>query len=411
MKKIISYILVALIAFLCVIPVYAEEANEESTETVEKEKVTLYLFHGQGCPHCAEEKKFLKKIIKNYDIDYKYYEVWYDKENADFMDEVMNVYGVSKGGVPFTVIGDTYFVGYSDAIGESIEDAVKYYQKHDYTDEVTRIKNGEKVKLDDKFTEYERKKDSKMSIDVPVFGKVNLRSVSLMSATVLLGLVDGFNPCAMWVLLFLISVLLGMKDRKRMWALGLSFLITSALVYMVIMFSWLNIVVNMTTSVTIRSIIAVIAIIGGVINLRAFIKSNDSGCDVVDDKKRKKIFKRIKKFTSEKSFIIALGGVIALAISVNLVELACSAGLPIIFTQLLAINKVTGITGFFYTLIYIIFFLIDDIVVFFIAMFTMNATGLSTKYNKFSHLIGGIIMLVVGLLLIFNPDILMFNWS
>ena len=202
-----------------------------------------------------------------------------------------------------------------------------------------------------------------------------------------------------------------MKDRKRMWILGLAFLSTSALLYLFIMLSWITVAVKITSIIWVRNVIAVVAIIGGIINLRSFINSNDSGCEVVDDKKRKSIIKKIKKFTSEKSFILALLGVIGLAVSVNLVELACSAGLPIVFSELLVINKVDSFMKFMYTLVYILFFLIDDLIIFFIAMFTMKVTGISTKYNKYSHLLGGIIMLLIGLLLIFNPKVLMFNFK
>ena len=204
-------------------------------------------------------------------------------------------------------------------------------------------------------------------------------------------------------------MLIGINNRKRMWILGLSFLITSAAVYMAIMLSWLNIVVKMTTVIWIRNIIALIAVIGGIFNLRSFYKSHDGGCNVVDDKKRKKIFSKIRKFTSEKNLFLALIGVIGLAISVNFVELACSAGLPLIFTQLLAINGISGMNGFMYTLLYIVFFLFDDMIIFFIAMITLKVTGISTKYSKYSHLIGGILMIIVGLLLLFKPEWLMFS--
>ena len=219
----------------------------------------------------------------------------------------------------------------------------------------------------------------------------------------------------MWILLFLLSILIGMKDRKRMWIIGLTFLLTSAFVYMLIMLSWLQIAVKVTDVIWIRNIIAIVALIGAGFNLRSFINAvrseNQDGCEIVDDKKRKKIFKKIRKFTSEKSLILALIGVIGLAISVNLVELACSAGLPLVFTELLVLNKANSFMRFTYTLLYILFFLLDDLVVFFIAMFTMKITGISTKYNKYSHLLGGIIMLIVGILLLFKPEWLMFQFK
>ena len=183
-------------------------------------------------------------------------------------------------------------------------------------------------------------------------------------------------------------------------------------VYFLIMLSWITIAVKITTIIWVRNIIAIVALVGAIVNIRAYIKSRkESGCQVVDDKKRKKIFGKIKKFTSEKSFILALLGVMGLAFSVNLVELACSAGLPLVFSELLALNDVSSISKFMYTLLYVFFFLIDDLVVFVIAMFSMQVTGISTKYNKFSHLLGGIIMLLIGILLIFKPEWLMFQFK
>lgn len=380
-----------------------------------KEKIKVYLFHGDGCPHCAEETKFLEKLEKKYsNVEVIKYEVWENKTNALLMKRVGNKYDVSTGSVPFTVISGTTTSGFSESIGVKIERIIKYYDKNPKKniDYVKKIKNGtyDGEKIVDAFTENDKKTDENTKINVPIFGEVNLKNFSLPTASILIGLVDGFNPCAMWVLLFLISMLLGMKDKKRMWILGITFLLMSALVYMAIMLSWFNIVVNVMASVIFRRIIAVVAIIGAIINLKGFFTTNDSGCEVVDDKKRKKVITRIKKFTKEKSLLLAIGGVILLAISVNVIELACSAGLPLVFTQLLAINEVSAFESFIYTLIYIFFFLMDDIIVFAIAMYTTNIKAISTKYNKYSHLIGGIIMLIIGLLLLVKPEWLMFNF-
>ncbi len=407
MKRIIKYLLLLAIAIIIPYHVSAYESDE----------ITLYLFHGDGCPHCAEELKYLETIEGKYE-NFKIvkYEVWYDKNNANLLKQVESAFKITRSGVPTNVIGNTVISGYGTSTGSKIERAIEYYRKNEYTDVVAQIKDGtykeETKPVDDGFEEEEKIVEKAVTIDVPLFGKVNLKKVSLMTAAVIIGLVDGFNPCAMWILLFLISILIGMKNRKRMWVLGLTFLITSALVYMFIMLSWITVAVKMTTIVWIRDIIAIIALIGGLINLNSYIKTRkETGCDVVDDKKRKKIITKIKKFTSEKSFILALLGVIGLAISVNLVELACSAGLPIVFTELIILNGVGKGMRFVYTLVYIFFFLIDDLIVFFIAMFTMKVAGISTKYNKYSHLIGGIIMLLVGLLLIFKPEWLMFNFK
>lgn len=245
---------------------------------------------------------------------------------------------------------------------------------------------------------------------IPIFGEVNLKNLSIPLIAVTFGIVDGFNPCAMWVLLFLISMLLGMKDRKRMWIIGLTFLFTSALVYFVIMMSWISIATRFSTIVWLRNSIAIIAMIGGFINLKSYMKKQDDGCEVVDDNKRTKIFDKIKNFTQEKSFVLALLGVIALAITVNIIELACSAGFPLVFSQILVVNEVTQMQALMYTLVYILFFLIDDLIIFFVAMTTLKLTGISTKYGKYSHLVGGILMIIIGALLLLKPEWIMFNF-
>ena len=407
MKKIAKLIFI-------IISIIFISTNVNAKET---DNLTLYVFKGDGCPHCKAEMDYLDTIKDKYtNLEIKEYEVWYDDDNASLLTKVESYFNIKRSGVPTTIIGNTVIQGYQNesSTGKKIERAINFYEENDYKDIVKEIKDGtatKNTKKSDKFQEEETKLDKETSVKAPIVGNVNLKDVSLLTSAVILGLIDGFNPCAMWILLFLISALIGMKDRKRMWTLGLTFLITSGLVYMLIMLSWISIAVKITTIVWIRNIIAIIALIGAILNLKSFIKSKNSGCEIVDSKKRKNIFSKIKKFTSEKSFILAFFGIIGLAISVNLVELACSAGLPLIFTELLAINNVSGFIKFIYIGIYIIFFLIDDIIVFTISMYTMKATGISTKYGKYSHLIGGLIMLLIGLLLIIKPEWLMFQFN
>ncbi len=405
MKKIGSLLIGILLSFLIVLPVNAKE----------NDTIRVYLFYGDGCPHCAAEKEYLEVAKEKFDnIELVYYEVWKDVENQKLFEKVREEMEITKTGVPLTIIGETPIVGYSEAVDARIDRAIKFYKESEYVDVVSKIMNGTYVREEDnvdEFSKQEEKSDQESIVEVPLVGKMNLKNVSLTTAALILGLIDGFNPCAMWVLLFLISMLIGLKDKKRMWIIGLTFLGSSAFIYMLIMLSWLNLVVSISTSIILRNIVAVIAIGGGILNLYNFYKHQDSGCSVVDERKRKSVFGRIKKFTKEKSLILALIGTIALAFSVNIIELACSAGLPLVFTQLLALNGIKGIGAFLYVLLYVLFFLLDDLIIFFAAMKTMEVTGISTKYSKYSHLIGGILMIIIGVLLIFRPEWLMFQFN
>lgn len=380
---------------------------------INAEEINLYLFHSQDCTHCQSERKWLESIKDKYDnLNIYEYEITRNSDNSALLDKVKERLSSTSNYVPYTVIGEQHWIGWNEDNKAKITEAIENYDfsKRDVVNEVINNIDGEKIGNTDDSIENN---DDKTEFTVPVLGKIDAKKVSLPIMAMVIGFVDGFNPCAMWVLIFLISMLLGMKDKKKMWILGLTFLIFSGLVYLLFMLAWLNIAVSLSSIRWIQLIISAVALIGAFVNLQSYFKSvikKDEGCEVVDNKKRKKLMERIKKYTSEKSLLLAMLGVMALAFSVNLIELACSAGLPLIFTQVLALNNLNALQYGIYIFIYLLFFLIDDIVVFVIAMKTFELTGISTKYTKYSHLIGGLIMLIIGLLMIFKPSWLMFNF-
>lgn len=396
--KYVKYFLISCVAFLLCNNVAA------------KEPVKLYLFYGDGCPHCAAEKEYLEKLKQeDSNLEVIMYEVRYNEENATLMNEVKSALDKNNPYVPFTVIGEESFTGFNSSFEKAIRNAIENCEENKCTDIVSIVKDGETID-NKKIEETTLEKDI---ITLPFLGEVEVKSVSLPLIAIVLGLVDGFNPCAMWVLIFLISMLIGSKNRKRMIGLGVLFLTTSATIYALFMVAWLKVVLTMTQISIIKIGIGIVALIGSGWNLYSFykgMKNKDAGCEVVSNSKRKKIIDKIKKFTSEKSFMLAAIGVITLAISVNFVELACSAGWPLVFTEILAINKLSALNYAIYIMIYILFYLFDDLIIFLIAVITLKITGISNRYTKYSHLIGGILMLIIGLLMLFKPEWLMMNF-
>lgn len=370
-------------------------------EEVVEGKVNVYFFYGDGCPHCAKEEVFLDRLEEKYSsyVQVFRYETWNNSDNASLMLSAKALLGETKTrSVPFTVIGNKGTVGYNDYYGEKLENQLLEYLQLVDTDNIDNDKAETSIVDENKF-------------EIPLLGKIDAKDTSVGIVAIVLGLVDGFNPCAMWVLLFLINMLIGMENKRRMFLFGFVFLLTSAFVYFLSMLG-ISTFLSFVSVPTVRSIIGLIAVIVGIYNVRKYIitKNDNSGCHVVDDKKRKKIFNRIKKFTTEKNIFLALFGVILLAISVNAVELACSTVFPATFAEILAVNEISGIARIIYLLIYTLFYMIDDMVVFVIAVSTLTITTVSTKYGKLSSLFGGIIMLLVGVLLIFKPEWIMFNF-
>ena len=247
---------------------------------------------------------------------------------------------------------------------------------------------------------------------VPIIGEFNAKTISLPLLAIVIGAIDGFNPCAMWILIFLITMLLNYPEKRKRWILGIAFIGTSGLVYLLFMVAWLNLAVFLTKIVWIRLLISVFAVVFGMVNIYRFTveRNKTVGCDVTTEKQRSKIMERIKKTVNQQKFILAVLGIIILAASVNVLELLCSLGLPVVFTQVLAINNLNIIQYAFYIGIYILFFLLDDLLVFIIAMKTLSIKGISGKYTKYSHLAGGVIMLILGLLMVLKPEWLMLNF-
>lgn len=398
-----------LLLFILILPFNAFASIEETNLPVR-----VYVFSSEICPHCMALEETLTELKNDYPhLEIYNYEVTKNRKNAEYLYEARKLLNVQSSGVPFYVIGTKTFIGFSKKAGKiNLIDTISVYEKADnYYDPVGELLEIVEASGTQTFEDLLNNDDNEsVLIDVPFMGPVDVKTLSLPLLAIFIGAIDGFNPCALWVLLFLISFMLSINNRKRMFILGFAFIFTSALVYALFMVAWLNISILMTSIIWLRLLIALVALAGGVVNLRSYLKSKDDGCNVVNQTKRSKIIERIKEVVLKKHFILAILGIMVLAISVNFIEMACSAGLPLIFTNILALNNLNTISYAFYIGLYLLFFIIDDLIIFMVAMFTLKLKGASTKYVKYSHLIGGILMILIGLLLIFKPEWLAFNF-
>jgi len=370
--------------------------------------VNLYFFWGQGCPHCLREKQFLEKLEKKYPrLAIHRFEVSNDRKNLELLQQVGRRLQVDITGVPFTVVGRDYFVGWQadETTGAALEAAVQKNLAHPGIDLVAEFLTAQPP-----ITPPAADKVIPEKIKVPLLGELETRALSLGLLTVVIGALDGFNPCAMWVLILLLGILVGMENNKRRWILGSTFVAASALVYFLIMVAWLNLFLFLGFLFWVRVGIALVALAAGFYNLREFFGNPAGICKVSSSGgRRHQMICKIHDFIKKESFWLALGGIILLAFAVNAVELICSAGFPVVYLQVLSLNPLPWWQYYAYILLYILIFMLDDLVVFFAAMLTFQVTGMSTRYKRFSNLIGGVLMLLLGFLLIFRPDILMFG--
>ncbi|MBT3538748.1 hypothetical protein HOF40_03215 [Candidatus Parcubacteria bacterium] len=402
MKKILFGFFVLTLALFAFFP--TSSYAEDELNLASGDKFEYALFHLETCPHCRDEIEFIEKeIMPKYGqyIDLKMYEVS-EAENQKTFKQYQYYYKFQGGGVPVAVIDGKVVQGYGSdkTTGKEIMTIIEDRLRYGGVLDSDVVENGDQCE------------DGEECIRVPVLGRIDATSFSLPILTIVLGLLDGFNPCAMWALLFLISLLLGMEDKRRMWLLGSIFILVSGIVYFIFMAAWLQFIMFIGMVSIIRLIIGGTAIGVGSINIRDWWRSRKSDgvvCKVSSKEGTKKTFEKIKDIVHKKSLWWSIAGIILLGFSVNLVELACSAGFPAIFTQVLALNDIPMWQRYIYMFGYILFYILDDMIVFAIAMVTLKSKTIGGKYAKYANLTGGVIIFILGILLIFKPEWLMFG--
>ena len=407
-------------------------AAPQFSNAQEQGKVYISFFYGDGCPHCADEEVFLEKLEKEFsNIKINAYEVWSNRDNIKLLEKVSKELGITVSGVPVTLIGTEVISGYlnDETTGAKIRSIVQHHSQTGCIDLVDHIQehgslDGVDITGANECTVEQEgvcdlsegvncsvgdEQAQGKTIALPFFGEIDPQKWSLPVLTVVIAGIDGFNPCAMWVLIFLISLLIGMQNKRKMWMLGSAFILASGVVYFLFLSAWLNLFLFLGFIAAIRIVIGLVAVASGAFHLKEWWTNRDGVCKVGDQSRKQKIMDRFKRITEEQNFWLALGGIIIIAFAVNLVELVCSAGLPAIYTHVLSGANLAPISYYLYLLLYILIFMLDDMLIFVIAMTTLQVTGLSTKYSRWSNLVGGIVILLLGLLLIFRPGWVMFG--
>jgi glutaredoxin len=373
--------------------------------------VDVYAFVADGCPHCEKALAFLERdAARHAGVRVHALEITRSARNADVLAAVARALGADDSAVPFIVIGEHAFIGYLDdrSTGAALRAQIDECLAHGCADIVgPHLRAATLPEGSSPARPPSVVRALPETIHVPLVGDVTLRSLSLPALTVLLAALDGFNPCAMWTLVFLIGLLLGMQDRVRMWTLGAAFIAASALVYFLFMVAWLNLLLFLRGVVWVRAAIGAVAVAGGLYHLREYVLNRQAACKVTAPQSRRAVFERLRSLASERRFLVAVGGIVLLAFAVNLVEAVCSAGIPAVYTQVLAMSGLSQPAYYAYLSLYIAVFMLDDLIVFVAAMKTLHFAGIGTRYARASNLVGGMLLLALGALLLLRPEWLM----
>ena len=245
---------------------------------------------------------------------------------------------------------------------------------------------------------------------IPILGKFPIQDVSLFFITVVIAAADGFNPCATWVLLFLINLVLVEKSRRKIFIIVGTFILASGLVYFLILNFLSEILGLLQVLMWIPIFIGAIAIITGAFRIKSFFKEEKITCKVSDNKiiASVNLFlqKIIKSIVGSKQPLYFLGAIIVLAIGVNLNNFVCSIGFPLVYTQILVFREIIGLYAQMFFLLYVFVFMLDELIIFSVVFFTLKKLVLSNQTVKWVNFIGGLLMIILGTILIFAPEML-----
>lgn len=380
------------------------------------EKVVIEVLERSDCKHCQDEKAFLTELQnKRDDIEVHYLDIEKEENNALWI-QVTELERLSKS-TPVTLVGNTLIHGFStpETTGVKIESLIdksigkdtltfKEYIQAGGAGMVESVENGT---CDEEQGACGIEQKEELLVHVPFIGAVDVKKYSLPVLSIILGFVDGFNPCAMWVLITFLLILAQAGSKKRMWQIAGLFIVAEGIMYYLILNVWLTTWNFVKLENIVTPIIGIIAIAAGIYFLYEGICS-DGTCKVTNSNQKQKISKKINALVEAELTIVTILGIIALALSVNVIEFACSIGIPQTFTKIIELNALSFFEQQLYMLIYILFYMIDDVIIFGIALFSFEKIGVTSKYAKFSHLIGGVLMILLGLILLINPALLIF---
>lgn len=353
-----------------------------------------------GCPHCADAEVYLDALEgERPDVHVTTYDVVASPEARARLQALSEAHGVTTPGVPSFVVGDELIVGFVDAktTGPRLLAAIAGRSATEATGLAGDVCEPEVPCL-------ESATDTPSSVvDLPLLGRLRVDRLGLPLFTVIVGLLDGFNPCATWVLMFLLSVLVREKDRLRMVAIAGTFVLVSGVVYYAFMAAWLNVFFVLGLSRLVQGALALLALGIGLVNLRDGLSREGGFTLAIPDRFKPIIARRSHSVSGADSLGAAIAGVAGLAVLVNLVELLCTAGLPAVYTHVLTQHHVSRAAHYGYLALYDLAYMFDDGLMVAVAVITLSQTRLQEGGGRALKLLSGALMTALALVLLFRP--------
>lgn len=391
-RRALIFLLVAVVAALATpvsaagpdVPHLTGSAEGSGTQPTPVDSIEVIVFFGEGCPYCAKELEFLVELQeRSPQVEILAYEVWANEANRAYFRSMADAAGIDAGSVPTTFIDDLVWVGFDPVVADQITAAV---------DALLESRTPEVVE--------------RTEVGVPIVGTVDVADTSLIVATLLIGFVDGINPCSFWVLSVLLALVLHSGSRARIAVVGVVFLSVTSALYGLYMFGAYSALDDAAEMTWVRIGVAVVAGAFGVMHLKEYVTHRGPSLTIADDRKPA-MYRRMRALArSDRSLPAVLAGTVVLAVGVSLAETPCTAGLPLLWTNLLSARDVSSAEAALLFGLYLLAFLIDELIVFAIAVVGLRATKVQEHHARLLQLISGTLMLALAVTMLFAPHAL-----
>ena len=408
MKKILLTIFLALLF----IPAVFSATTHAQTEpdTVITENPVVYVFGRDDCGFCKAQFEWLETT----DINYEYINILEDDAAKDLYNQVTAKHELAKV-TPITVVGGKVFSGFNgpETTGKRIKDAIEKAKYSDINSIEAHIERAPSqiVAAAGGCSELscDLGEEEGFEFDLPFLGIVDLKSFSLFTLSAVLGVIDGFNPCAMWVLITFLVILSQAGSKKKMILLAGIFIVAEAVMYNLILNVWYKTWDFVALDQYVTPAVGFLATGGGIFFLWRWHKNKNADlvCDITDIDSQSRTISKLQQIVRQPVTLMSIGAILLIAFSVNIIEFACSIGIPQAYTKILELNMLSFAERQWYILVYTIGYMVDDFVVFGLAIWgysKLQTTG--AQYAQLSLVIGGVLMLLLGIILIADPSLL-----
>ncbi|MDD5057611.1 MAG: glutaredoxin domain-containing protein [Sideroxydans sp.] len=396
----VTRILLPLLLVLCAPPLAAAQPSA-SIQNSSTQSADLEVFVREGCPHCAKAEEFLAKLQHEQPaLRIVIRDVSREPAALQRLQHIAAQHGEAVVRVPAFALGGQLVVGYTEKVTDQlVRDSLASAQAASrQNNAATGCEAAVSLSCG---PDTPAPKAETFSVDF--FGHtVSLEQVGLPLFTIAMGLLDGFNPCSMWVLILMISLLAPLNNRPRMLAIAGTFVAVEGIAYFLFMAAWLNLFLLIGLSRISEVVIAVIALLAGALNLKDFWRFGWGVSLSIPASAKPGIYARLRRILHAENMTGALIGAMVLAVLVQIVELLCTSGFPALFTRILTLRHLDSVSYYGYLLLYDAAYMLDDVLVLAIGVVTLSQHRLQENEGRWLKLMSGAVMVGLGIYLLLD---------